>query len=184
MKSIVEESLVVKTSTDSRAIISLAEIEALLKRGYSQTAIAEMYGVSKQYISWILHYYGGSTLTSPKALVFKHWPWPEMAKGHAGSSVSPYRAMRLHGEYIASDGKGMSTEKLRRLRTFYKRLRDENLVLEYDPAIPPIPGVSLTGGWAYRRRVSGDGDLLIRVNEFTRLTEEGEDIWSFPAREP
>jgi hypothetical protein len=57
-------------------------------------------------------------------------------------------------------------------------------VLEFDPNIPPIPGVSNKGGWAFRERKPEDGDLLIRVNEFTNLTEEGKLIWRFPPIEP
>jgi hypothetical protein len=57
-------------------------------------------------------------------------------------------------------------------------------VLEFDPNIPPIPGVSNKGGWAFRERKPEDGDLLIRVNEFTNLTEEGKLIWRIPPIEP
>ena len=58
------------------------------------------------------------------------------------------------------------------------------MVLEFDPNIPPIPGVSSKGGWAYRERLPEDGDLLIRVNEFTNITDKGCDIWRFPAVDP
>jgi hypothetical protein len=79
----------------------------------------------------------------------------------------------------------MSEDKKKRLRAFYKKLRDENLILEFDPSIPPIPGVSNKGGWAFRGRQSSDGpDLLIRENDHTDLTDEGKDIWVFPPRDP
>lgn len=76
----------------------------------------------------------------------------------------------------------MDESKLARLRGFYRRLRDQ--VIEYDPKIPPIPGVSSQGGWAYRPRRKSDEDLLIRVNEYTDLTEQGRVIWRFPPAEP
>jgi len=53
-------------------------------------------------------------------------------------------------------------------------------MVEFDPNIPPIPGTSPRGGFAYRERVSDDADLLIRVNEYTRLTDEGATIWCWP----
>ncbi|AGI61752.1 transcriptional repressor [Mycobacterium phage BTCU-1] len=90
--------------------------------------------------------------------------------------------LREHGEYMATGGVGMDELKLSRLRGFYKKLRDQ--VLEYDPNIPPIEGVSRQGGWAYRPRKPEDGDLLIRVNDYTDLTDEGRMIWRFPPREP
>lgn len=76
----------------------------------------------------------------------------------------------------------MDKTTLGRLRGFYAKLRDH--VLEFDPNIPPEPGVSKHGGWAFRPRRPEDGDLLIRVNEYTELTEEGKMIWRFPPVEP
>jgi hypothetical protein len=92
--------------------------------------------------------------------------------------------MRDHAEYIATDGVGMSEDKLKTLRAFYRKLKDEGLVLEYDPSYPAVPGVSNKGGFTFRERVRADGDLLIRVNEFTNLTDEGREIWRFPAQDP
>jgi hypothetical protein len=69
------------------------------------------------------------------------------------------------------------------LRAFYRKLKAEGLVLEYDPS-PPVPGVSNKGGFTFRERTPTDGDLLIRVNEFTLLTDEGRAIWRYPPQDP
>ncbi|ERB55290.1 hypothetical protein N806_29685 [Rhodococcus sp. P27] len=159
--------------------LSLAEVEDLKNKGYSQTEIAEMYGVTRQYVSWIKHTYGGRL--TPKEQVLQHFPWDVPV--HMGQS-SPYRRLRDHGEYVATGGVGMTEDKLKRLRTFYKRLRDGNLVVEFDPELPPERGVSSVGGFAFRNREPDDDDLLIRVNEYTHLTDEGKMIWRFPPREP
>ena len=146
--------------------LSLSDIEDLKGKGLNQSEIAEVYSVTKQYVSWIKHTYGGKM--TPRETVKKEFPFQvpsEMAQ------ASPHRRLRDHGEFMATGGKGMDEDKKARLRTFYKKLREENLVVEFDPTIPPIPGVSTKGGWAFRRRVSGDGELLIRVNKYTRLTE-------------
>ncbi len=167
------------TIEDRRPELSLADIEYLKGKGYSQSAIARMYGVSRQAISWWIHTYGGKM--TPRQIVLKAWPWKVPAEM---SQAAPYRNMRNHGEYIATGGKGMSADKLNRLRSFYRMLREEDLVVEFDPAIPPTPGVSNKGGWAFRQRLPEDGDLLIRVNEHTNLTEDGRRIWRFPEVEP
>ncbi|OHT67787.1 repressor [Mycobacteroides chelonae] len=160
--------------------LSLAVVEDLKNKGLSQSEIAEMYGVTRQYVSWIKHTYGG-TLT-PREAILQHFPFEVPT---ALSQTSPYMRLRDHAEYIATGGDDMSPIKLSRLRSFYRKLRDQNLVLEYDPSIAPIKGVSNKGGWAYRDRVAEDGDLLIRVNEYTRLTEEGRQrIWRFPPVDP
>ena len=159
--------------------LSLSVVEDLKRKGFNQSEIAEMYGVTRQFVSWIKQYYGGSR--TPREIVLKEFPFqvPEIL-----GQTSPYRRLRDHGEFMATGGKGMSEDKKKRLRAFYKKLRDENLVIEFDPAIPPIPGVSNKGGWAFRERRPEDGDLLIRVNEHTTLSDEGAMIWRFPPREP
>jgi transcriptional regulator with XRE-family HTH domain len=165
--------------TDAGLKLSLAVVEDLKGKGFSQSEIAEMFGVTRQYVSWIKHTYGGSK--TPREIVLEEFPWTVPADL---TQASPYRRMRDHGEYVAAGPKAMSQDKLKRLRSFYRKLRDENVVVEFDPAIPPTPGVSNKGGWAFRERLPADGDLLIRVNEFTRLTEQGRRIWRFPQVEP
>jgi len=159
--------------------LSLSTVEDLKGKGFSQSQIAESFGVTRQYVSWIKHTYGGRM--TPREKVLQEWPWTVSAD-HCQSS--PYKNMRNHGEFVATGGVGMSADKLKRLRAFYKKLRDENVVLEYNPDIPPDPGVSNKGGFAYRLREPADEDLLIRVNKHTHITEEGRRIWRFPTMEP
>lgn len=159
--------------------LTLAVIEDLKGKGHSQSEIARMFGRTRQAVSWHKVQYGGRM--TPREEIHQHFPWQVPAE--QGQS-SPYRRMRDHGEYIATGGVGMSKDKLNRLRAFYNKLRDEDLVLEFDPDLPPIEGVSNKGGFAFRQRVPADEDLLIRVNEHTRLTEKGRLIWRFPPVEP
>lgn len=95
-----------------------------------------------------------------------------------------FQLLRYHAEYMLTNGEGMSEDLLKRLRSFYRRLKDEDLVVEYDPNIPPEPGVSPQGGFAYRQRRKSDRGLLIRVNGHTNITEQGRDLWVFPDQEP
>lgn len=168
-----------KEAETSPGKLSLAIVEDLKGKGLSQSEIADIFGVTRQYVSWIKHTYGGSL--TPRELVLRNWPF-QVPTIH--SQTSPYRRLRDHAEYVQTAGKGMSDDKLKRLRSFYRHMRENNLVLEYDPAIPPTPGVSNKGGWAFRDRLPEDGELLVRVNEFTRITDEGQIIWRFPPTEP
>ncbi|KGI82059.1 hypothetical protein IL38_06975 [Actinopolyspora erythraea] len=59
----------------------------------------------------------------------------------------------------------------------------KDFVVEYDPNIPPSEYMKL-GGFAYRERELKDGDLIIRVNEYTTLTNEGKKLWRMPPRFP
>jgi transcriptional regulator with XRE-family HTH domain len=166
-------------TADGKERLTLAIVEALKNSGLSQSDVARQYGVTRQYVSWIKHTYGGRL--TPREAILKEFPFqvPE-----AQGQTSPYRRLRDHGEYVATGGVGMTEDQLKRLRSFYRKLREENVVLEFDPNIPPISGVSNKGGWAYRERLPEDGDLLIRVNEFTNITDKGRDIWRFPAVDP
>jgi hypothetical protein len=71
----------------------------------------------------------------------------------------------------------MDFVKLSLLRGFYQKL--EGVVVEFDPALPPSEGIS-EGGFAYRERLESDGDLLIRINQHTHLSDEGRKIWRLP----
>ncbi|ASZ75505.1 transcriptional repressor [Mycobacterium phage Kimona] len=157
--------------------LTLSIIEDLKSKGYTQSEIARKYDVSRQYVSWIKHYYGGRM--TPREQMMEHFPFQVPTKM---GQTSPYRRLRDHGEYMATGGVGMDKVALGRLRGFYNKLRDQ--VLEFDPNIPPIPGVSSQGGWRYVPRTPEDGDLLIRVNEYTDLTDKGRMIWRFPPVEP
>jgi hypothetical protein len=169
-----------KIKDDETPELTLAVIEDLKGKGFNQSEIADAYGVSRQAVSWHKTTYSGRL--TPRELVMKEFPFPGIRRDF--TQTAPYRCLRHHGEYIATGGVGMSAEKLQRLRTFYKRLRDEYMVLEFDPSIPPQDGISKVGGWAYRHRRPTDSDLLVRVNEYTNLTDEGRKIWRFPAVDP
>lgn len=163
----------------TRPNLSLDIIEDLKSQGYSQSDIAQMFGTTRQAVSWHKRTYGGRL--SPREEIARHFPWKVP---HEQNQTSPYRRMRDHGEYVATAGRGMTADKLNRLRSFYRKLRQDNVVLEFDPAIAPIPGVSSKGGFAYRPRTEADGDLLIRVNQYTHLTDEGRMIWRLPDVDP
>lgn len=81
---------------------------------------------------------------------------------------------------MVAGGRGMSEDKLSRLEAWWRKMRCKNLVLEFDPNLPPEKGVSSVGGFAYRLRMAADGNLLIRVNEFTNLTDHARKLWCWP----
>lgn len=162
-------------------VLTPAIIADLLRKGMSQSDIAREWGYTRQYVSWIKYYHGGIPKT-PRETASDHFPFVMVGAEHG--QTAPYKRLRDHGEYMATGGLGMSQDKLSRLRGFYRKLHDDNVVLEYDPGLPPEPGLSSQGGWAYRSRVGADEDLLIRVNEYTDLTEPGRMIWRFPPVEP
>lgn len=140
-----------------------------------------MYGVTRQYVSWVVDQYPGVTRT-PRESVREHYPFIHDGSFH-GCIIS--RLLRHHLEYIATGGKGMSYEKLQRLRTFYERIQNENVVVEFDPDLPPYPGNKF-GGFAYRPRLESDGALIIRINEHTKeiTPVDLERFWRVPKRLP
>jgi len=168
-----------KKKSSSKTPLHFSVIEELRRKGYTQSEIADMHGVTRQAVSWQKHTYGG--YLTPRQIVNQAWPW---ATTSLHSKCKPFQRMRDHGEYMATGGKGMNADKINRLRSWYRKLKDENIVLEFDPDIPPIAGVSPNGGFRYMPRKPSDGNLLIRVNKYTELTEDGKRIWVFPPHEP
>lgn len=165
-----------KRSKQHRQRLYFSVIEDLRRKGYNQTEIAAMHGVSPQAVSWHKQEYGG--FLTPRQEVQRAWPW--ITNNEYGKSVV-YKRLRDHGEYMATGGKGMAQYKLDRLKSWWKYLWNNGVVVEFDPEIPPIPKVSPAGGFAYRPRKKSDGDLLIRVNDYTDLTKVGKRIWCWPS---
>lgn len=85
---------------------------------------------------------------------------------------------------MVTAGEEMSADKLQRLESWWRNLRTRDVVIEFSPDVPVEQCVSSHGGFVYRRRRSEDNTLLIRVNEFTNLTERGKTIWCWPAGDP
>ncbi len=188
-------------SNDRDPIISREDIDILRRMGYNQTEIANMVGTTRQNISYIKRHLGRQDHTdfwkSPREAVRDHFPWKTV--GHPFTDSPLDGLLRDHAEYQATGGEGMSEDKLRRLLSFYRKLRDEDLVVEFHPSIPPteherydgesrrdvpLSDYNKHGGYAYRPRTPVDGELIIRVNELARLTSTGKVIWRFPRRLP
>jgi hypothetical protein len=151
----------------------------------TQAQIAREYGVTRQRVSQIFDEYARSIERSPKererAMQRKHWPFPSGARFHGGSIEI---RMRDHLRYAANGTEWMSKRTVYLLGRFYHRLAKENVVVEFDPSIPPGPGAS-TGGWAFVPRTPEDKDLIFRVNEHTRdLDETDRLLWRLPKEFP
>ena len=157
--------------------ISLEEIEALRAEQWKDIDIARHYGVTRSYVNWISKEYGGSR-PPRKIALDKYWPFDVPTRmGQSGVC----RSLRDHVDYAVNGPDGMREDSLTRLRSLYERLKTKSLVVEFNLRLPPEDGVSPHGGWAYRDREPADGDLLIRVNEYTTdLDEDSRKIWSFP----
>ncbi|MFE2997983.1 XRE family transcriptional regulator [Nocardia sp. NPDC059246] len=161
-----------------KPVLTYENVYEHLKNGLTQNEIAHTEGVSKQAVAAFIKRY--PELQTPRQLVAKHFPWQVPAEMNF---TSPYLRMRDHGEWWVTNGKGMSKYKIDRLRWWYRMMWKENVVLEFDPNIPPIEGVSNKGGFAYRPREESDENFLIRKNGYTHMTTEGEHIWVLPRLE-
>lgn len=157
-------------------IITLQDVEDLKAKGMNQSDIAREFGVTRAYISYIVHTYGGKL--TPRAQVQRdHFPW-KVSTNFQRSAID--KNLRRHAEWVVTGGEGMSDDALARVESFHRRLRDYNLVVEFDPDIPPNRDSSV-GGYRYADRLPEDGDLMLRVNDNTRLTDEGRNkIWKLP----
>lgn len=167
-------------------VITVAMLDELKRQGLNQTQIAKALGVSKQQISYIKR---GSARTprnepylqTPREIAMESYPWKLVSREHSQSDLD--KRLRDHAEYMATGGRGMSEWKLSRLGAFYRRLRRDNVVVEYHPDIPPNDK-NKYGGYAYRPRVAGDGELIIRVNDLAEMSDTAYVIWRFPPEPP
>lgn len=159
--------------------IGFQEIEALRRSGMTNVQIAELAGLTPARISQIRKEHGGDL--SPRQKAMKHMPWETSQKYH---SVSALRCARAHLVYMAAGQKELTDREVIALRNWYQMLEDYGVVLEFDPEIPPIVGVSKVGGFRYVKRTPEDEDFVIRVNDATTLTDEGDSLWRMPPKLP
>lgn len=161
-------------------VLTAKEIDDLKAKGYSQSDIARMYGITRAVVSYIKRTYGGKLTPREEALESFPWHVPtEMG------NASPYRRLRDHAEFMVTGGKGMSKDKLHRLKGFYDKLRRFDVVVEFDPDFEPEPGVSNSGGWKYVHREKSDQNLIIRKNKYVKeMPATSWLLWNFPPSDP
>jgi hypothetical protein len=92
-----------KMKKQSRVPLVFSVIEELRRKGYNQSQIAEMHGVTRQAVSWQKQVYGG--MLTPRQIVQKSWPW---ATSTLHGKSAAFQRLRDHGEFMATGGEGMS----------------------------------------------------------------------------
>lgn len=159
--------------------LSRDEIIRLLERGFTRSEIAATYGVTPQAVNWHLNE-KGPKYKDPRQRAMEHLPWKVESRHKNGA---PFQKLRMHIKYVALGEQKLSDSEKKRLRNWYEELQRLNVVLEYDPNIPPTLHMS-TGGWRYVPRASSDEGLIIRVNEHARMTDEAYEYLRFPETWP
>jgi hypothetical protein len=155
--------------------LTLDLYQSLRSKGFNDSQIAGVVQLSPQSVSRFKNKHARD-LRTPREVAKDAWP---MEVPYRFVQCSPYKRLRDHLEYMASGGKGMAEYKLKRLRWFYNRLLDQDLVVEYDPSIPPNSYAN-TGGWRFVEREDSDGDLIIRVNQHVKMTDLAWVMFSVP----
>ncbi|TQJ04666.1 hypothetical protein FB471_4471 [Amycolatopsis cihanbeyliensis] len=142
------------------------------RKGLNQREIAEATGLTEARVSQIKKSIENRH-KKPREEARENFPFPRIQEKFSRNSV--YHRLADHMEYVATGGKDMSEHKLKALLGFYKRLDEHNVVVEFDPNNPPMPGIKY-GGFAYVPREERDGDLIVRINEHTKITDRS-NVW-------
>lgn len=171
-------SVVSNRGRRNKSGLTPAIVQNLNRQGMSGAEGARKYGVTRAYWSKLLRSTEGFTKTADE--IAREWMPIWVPDGpHA---CRPYRNMRLHALRSVDHD---AFERVERgdtlLRGFYARLSDYELVVEYDPNIPPNRAAS-TGFFAYRPREASDGDLIIRPNDYTHGLDDVNmrEFWRLP----
>lgn len=168
--------------------MSPASIRAFWAKGMTNTEIARHYGITKQAVSDMVARYN-LRKNDPRKMAVLAFPW-RVREEHKGAS--PNKRLREHAVYYFAGERGLSNLQLKRLYGFYLHLRDNNLVVEYDPdytgepgSYERAPGKSGIGGWRWCPREERDDDLIIRFNQHAvPMDEETLKVWRFPTELP
>ena len=148
-------------------------------RPYTQSEIARMFGVSRQYVSK-LRKIGGVYRSKREKIMDDHWPWQQVP---VEQQLALYHVLRAHLEYIATRGEYMQEWKLQQLGAFYDRLEENGWIVEHRPDIPPNKYAEY-GGFRYTKRKPSDGKLIIRQNWITNLSDADRVVWRIPPKRP
>lgn len=165
-----------KRRQDRGSGLTPSMIDALKNRGYNQTQIGEMFGISFQRVSQI-KYQTDRYTKSDRELAMEMFPFTVPKEPFQRASQD--KRLRDHAEYAITGGTGMAQWKLNRLRRFYEKLRDDNTIVVFSTEIPPSD-YNKHGGYAYANRTECDDDYLVRFNGDVDLTEEQKMMWRFP----
>ncbi|WP_367137949.1 hypothetical protein [Saccharothrix sp. HUAS TT1] len=148
------------------------------RKGKTQAQIARLFGYTRARINQVWTEAG--LPKPPKQVVREEFPW-EIDQRFKSSAL--HKRLSDHAEYYATNGEGMSEDKLKRLLSFYGKLKSRNAVVEYSPDVEPNPDSGM-GGFRLVPRRPEDGDLIVRVNEISKITDEGRRIFSMPGELP
>lgn len=138
---------------------------SLRNRGWTDQQIAAQYGVSKHAVYLQLRD-AGATKARPNYRAFIPW---RVRRAHTWT----YPPTMLRYLAQQSEGKELPEAKARLLRKWLADIREADVVVCYDPEIPPNPASPVTGGFYYARRRPEDGESIIRQPEGQAAREQG-----------
>ncbi|MDR7303511.1 helix-turn-helix domain-containing protein [Haloactinomyces albus] len=157
-------------------------IDNLRRKGFTQRQIAAMYGVSDSAVSAMKRRYAKEiSYRTKREIANELFPFRYIQTRFTEAGI--YHRLRDHGHYMVGGEDELSYERLKNLGGFYDRLKEYDLVVEYDPSIKPNISAKY-GGFAYRDREPSDGDLIIRMNKHTDITDKNRNIWTLPNKRP
>ena len=150
--------------------------QALDRQGVTGVEGARRFGVSRAFWSKQLRATDGFD-KKPTDLINEVWPF-NVPDRYTYSR--PYKNLRLHAVWMLTQH--INREKDRTLlRGFYAFLKNAQMCVEYDPTQTEPQWRNKTGGFRYVPLNESDGQLLIRVNQYTRdMSEEMQVLWQMP----
>jgi len=146
----------------------------LMNNGHRQVDISREYGVSRQYVHKLAKDAG---YTSPIGMVRDNMPWEVDPSFNRNATLV---AFRLVGHIALAPDK-LTKDSVDRAKGLLKRLEQFNVVVDYDPAYPPIMGLTNTPGFAYVPRTDEDENFIMKIKPSVRVTPLGNKIWRIPS---
>lgn len=147
----------------------------LMDEGQSQTEIAREYGVTRQYVSKLAKKGG---YVNKFRVVSDNLPW-EVHRDFAENTI--YKNLRRHGIAMAHGFDELGAADQKHLQALYKKIAVFNVVVDYDPEYPALPGFSNSRGFAFLPRLKRDRDFIVRIRPGMTLSHQGKKLWRLPA---
>lgn len=137
----------------------------LLRSGWTYETIAEEYGVQRNSV-WRKLQRAGKVGHKPRGVDFLPW---KVAKKHRTTSIY----LNLLALRRLEEGRFVNETTLGRATRMRSNLVERGLVIDYDERVKPNPAAKM-GGFYYRSRKPGDGEILPPMPETPEDTDENE----------
>lgn len=148
---------------------------ALHDAGQRPIDIATEFYCSPQNVNYLLRKAG---VASVRETISNNMPWQVNIDFRTNLLC---KSLRCHARYMVLGPEKTHPDYRKRAEVFQRKLATYDVVVDYNPEYPPMPGQGNTPGFKYVSRTDDDEDFVIKRSN-AHITPIGNKIWRLPPK--